>query len=530
MRRGHPPAGRGGFTLIELLVAAALSLVVMTVLSLAFQTGMQSLSQLKSVVGLSEQLRAAEGILRRDLAADHLEDIATGKPVAVSQLTGAVPVTPGTATPLRPSEKGFFRFVQGESLAAPGGPLLEGGSAVGSDTPLSFRTPSAAANPTQTGRAWADYLAFTVRLPGDGPQNVFTAQLDPAVLEAILRTNTNSGPFWYAQLPKSTDKLAYDYDLQKYETASPPRQFYSRWAEVAYFLVPSGAGTGAAKVFARDEAVTTELPLYTLYRRQRVLAPATARVPLLPVSFAHPALATTGANVGLTGSGAAVLGPEGVFPSPLGTGPSATAPAGVGNPEVRLGGASDPLAQAISAPNGTRLRAVGSLPATAQPDQQARPYPIPNEPTLAAEYGSDVLLNNVVSMTVRPVFSFTVPQPVLDRAAQNNLTVNPGLPPLRVPLSSPNPRDMIPVLPAPGLQSLAQYESRATFPRSFDTGTLGTGIPIRFPTLTASGGPGPELDGTVGSRDFFLKGIEVKLRVYDAKNRTTRQTTIVVDL
>ena len=69
----RPTPRRGGFTLIELLVAAALSLVVMTVLSLAFQTGMQTLSQLKSVVGMSEQLRAAEGVLRRDLVADHLE-------------------------------------------------------------------------------------------------------------------------------------------------------------------------------------------------------------------------------------------------------------------------------------------------------------------------------------------------------------------------------------------------------------------------------------------------------------------------
>ena len=86
MRRYRPDARgtRGGFTLVELLVSAALCILIMTILAMSFQVGMDTLSQLKSVAGLSEQLRAAEVVMRRDLSAIHLTD-ENGVPLRVSQ-------------------------------------------------------------------------------------------------------------------------------------------------------------------------------------------------------------------------------------------------------------------------------------------------------------------------------------------------------------------------------------------------------------------------------------------------------------
>ena len=84
---------RRGFTLVELLVACALTVLIMAVLATAFQTGLATFSHLKSTVGLSEQLRSAESVMRRDLEATHLED-ADGVPVRISSL-GATPPARG---------------------------------------------------------------------------------------------------------------------------------------------------------------------------------------------------------------------------------------------------------------------------------------------------------------------------------------------------------------------------------------------------------------------------------------------------
>jgi prepilin-type N-terminal cleavage/methylation domain-containing protein len=63
---------RNGFTLVELMVAAALSLVIMTIMALAFQSAMATLSNLKSVGDQADRLRTAEVMLRADLDSDHM--------------------------------------------------------------------------------------------------------------------------------------------------------------------------------------------------------------------------------------------------------------------------------------------------------------------------------------------------------------------------------------------------------------------------------------------------------------------------
>ena len=69
----------------------------------------------------------------------------------------------------------------------------------------------------------------------------------------------------------------------------------------------------------------------------------------------------------------------------------------------RLGGMNDPPPPAAAVPTSL-MPDPSSLLSKLQQDLLRRGYPIPSGTT---EYGSDVLLNNVVSMTVRPVYDWT---------------------------------------------------------------------------------------------------------------------------
>jgi prepilin-type N-terminal cleavage/methylation domain-containing protein len=87
---------RGGFTLIELMVAAALSLVIMTIMALAFQSAMSTLSTLKAMGDQADRLRTAEVMLRADLEADHIVVDDAGNTAKVSDLRFDKSATDGT--------------------------------------------------------------------------------------------------------------------------------------------------------------------------------------------------------------------------------------------------------------------------------------------------------------------------------------------------------------------------------------------------------------------------------------------------
>jgi prepilin-type N-terminal cleavage/methylation domain-containing protein len=64
---GGPGPGRRGFTLIELLVAMALIVVVMSIGSQAFVSGLETFRSLKGIGDLNERLRADAHALRADV-------------------------------------------------------------------------------------------------------------------------------------------------------------------------------------------------------------------------------------------------------------------------------------------------------------------------------------------------------------------------------------------------------------------------------------------------------------------------------
>jgi hypothetical protein len=68
------------------MVAAALSIVIMTIMALAFQSAMSTLSNLKSMGDQADRLRTAEVMLRADLDSDHIVGDDGGGILKVSDL------------------------------------------------------------------------------------------------------------------------------------------------------------------------------------------------------------------------------------------------------------------------------------------------------------------------------------------------------------------------------------------------------------------------------------------------------------
>src|SRR5437868_8877503 len=73
----RPP--RPGFTLVELMVAAAVCVIIMAILATCFQSGIDTLRQLRSQGDMTDQLRAAEVVIKRDLQAKKFQP-EDGKP------------------------------------------------------------------------------------------------------------------------------------------------------------------------------------------------------------------------------------------------------------------------------------------------------------------------------------------------------------------------------------------------------------------------------------------------------------------
>src|SRR5881396_2085341 len=80
----HARVRRGGFTLVELLVAAAVSIVLMVILTEAFKRGIDMFRTLRAQGQLQERLRFVSIGMRDDLASFHF-DSAPGASSNVNQ-------------------------------------------------------------------------------------------------------------------------------------------------------------------------------------------------------------------------------------------------------------------------------------------------------------------------------------------------------------------------------------------------------------------------------------------------------------
>jgi len=202
---------RSGFTLVELLVSMALIIFIMVILSQAFSSALTSFRQLKAIGDMQERMRSATTILRNDLAQDHFE----GK----RRLSD--PFFFNAALNQGPAREGFIHLRQGA------GGQDENNDSTGDQVPARRRT--------------GHVLHFSIKLRGNSRDHFMTAKI-PANSPLLTTRST------YFDHPADA---RYQDSLTSYT---------SQWAEVAYFLQPTGTSAGTT-------------PLFTLYRTQMLAVP-----------------------------------------------------------------------------------------------------------------------------------------------------------------------------------------------------------------------------------------------------------------
>jgi type II secretory pathway pseudopilin PulG len=206
-----------GFTLVELLVSMALIIFIMVILTGAFTAGITTFRNLKSQGDMQEKLRATASLMRDDLLHLHFD-----QNQKLSTLGG-----------LNQIKGGYFYIRQSPSV-------IEGFDGYG----VPSRSMAPGAPPV---------MCFTVnRKPGIQPDDYFIARIPVA-----------NPPTQALPVPLASELALFAQGPVDYRRPSPPSPYptlISRWAEVGYFLVPTG-----------DNANGT--PLYSLRRRVRVIIP-----------------------------------------------------------------------------------------------------------------------------------------------------------------------------------------------------------------------------------------------------------------
>jgi hypothetical protein len=214
----------------------ALIMFIMAILSQAFVAATGVFRNLKAAGDMAEKLRATTTLLQRDLAADHFE--------------GKKRLSDPSFWLNGPPQQGFFRIWQGSAGVAEGNPSVD------TDNFGSFRSTN-------------HMLAFTIKLRGNQMSDFLTAGSQgngatlppPSTLSGVgIGGIANIGP---AEV--------------RYQSTG---NYNFQWAEVTWFLQPQVNAGGVQDTTVNDPATgSAALPLFTLYRNQRLAVPDNSLVP-----------------------------------------------------------------------------------------------------------------------------------------------------------------------------------------------------------------------------------------------------------
>lgn len=282
---------RKGFSLVELMIAMAIIILMLSIMSQAFVIATTVMQGLKDAAEMQLLARPVMNILQRDLSANHFEG---SKKLSDPDFWDFGPPRQGYFMAWQEyphdvdeSALGNYSAINGtysyNSLnynihVAPVIKTLAANIFTGNHPGYEGKT-SDSVQYRRSGGVANHQLAFTVKLSGKNPEDFFQASY-PFYNIAPLNANN----LFYPSLTNNPTQGMYDANIKRFET--DPNLIHSQWAEVAYFIGPYGPNTGivpgtspsntnglAKPLPTGYTGGTNSLPLYTLYRQQRLLLP-----------------------------------------------------------------------------------------------------------------------------------------------------------------------------------------------------------------------------------------------------------------
>jgi type II secretory pathway pseudopilin PulG len=513
---------REGFTIVELLVAAAVSMVLMVILTEAFKNGIDLFRTLRAQGQMMERLRTATNVVRTDLASFHFQQAGSSGYLSQQYLTNVT--VGGTTPPYQPpgynnnalglfagsnrfnsgipstlnDMDGFFRILQAPE---PSNPMSAQFNPAG--LPVAFEGTDG--DGLLFSRATQHILHFTVCRRETSPTVTFP--VDPSYLFRVVENP--GGP-----IPPNLSVFPTSYiDPPSFREAGV---FGTRWAEVAYFLVANGNNTAIV-----PGTNSTGMPLFNLFRRVKAIIPdavsgATPSYPVpVPAADTPPASGNPAISSSInTTSGQIVGGPTNCY----NTATDVTQPC-YRMSMATAANATDPNAAGV-ATNGYRSLAQ-------------------DVPSGDPRAGDDILISDVISFEVKAAWDNveqwtgtpTAPaaSPFYNVPALGGNIPNSDYPFDYIPLTTTTP-------PAPPVQNppLTQQPAmnNSTFAANgwhvFDTWSCNG---IYGPSVAAGPGnwatPGTPVSLPVRIR---VKALLIRIRIWDSRTQQVRQLTIIQDV
>jgi hypothetical protein len=488
---------RIGFTLVELLVSVALIIFVLLILSEAFRAGVASTQTLKAMGDLDQKLRTVSTLIRNDLEADHFE----GK----KRLSDLELWRDG------PPREGFVRIWQGTRVNPPVAllnPTLPRYVPEGSDAD---GIPS----------AWATnhLLHFTVKLRGNRREQRFATPVPAG--SPLLAAGMPEGRF------QDTGGI-----------------LTSEWAEVAYFLRRNGSTAGST-------------PLYSLYRRVRLLVPDNHAINWVnPVRVNNPTELQQALAAYAGVSVRKALADPNAFPDTL----YFNGPMDITIPERRFGMLPNRTGGLPSVPAmypGDADVLLTSASGAERTDTWTYPTLAEEFPSYTSLHGNDLLLSDVLSFQVEvqsnispndygdipnSINSLSTAAPTLSSSALLGAPVVAPVSRVRNPLFADTATQLKPrVFDTWSSARDAVEPNRYDYSRWQQVGAdhsiphgLQRGIYLLTPAST-TGGPSVSVVAiepitVVDPSMSQIYSVRITLRVWDAKTEQTRQITIIQDL
>jgi hypothetical protein len=392
-----------------MMVTVALTLFIMTILSTAFSTALETFRQLKAIGDMQDQLRTATNMLRADLSADHFE--------------GKRRLSDTNFWAVGPPREGFLRITQD------------------TDTTNDANEGQDADN-IWSRRRVKHSLHMTIKRRGNRPSDFFSAPLPSLAVDPQC-------PLLTAPLPSADGRFQ--------DPGS--NVFNSQWAEVVWFLYPVQA--------ANPKANGTQL--YGLYRQQRLVIPDPSTLNSGTSRKVYRGPLPLTANQYYMYPYSCFLQPAGGIPP--GQYVYFNSPSGLTIPDRRM---QQPYTPRMDYSTGTTFT------------------------------GEDLVMTNVISFDIQ-VLS-------LQAGVLNQTTTSPGMVDLKAPMIGTT------------TASVPFFDTWSSIQDELGNTTYTYPDPTTVPKYVIPN------TNPVATTNITISGIQITLRVWDARTQQTRQITIFQEM